>query len=447
VLPIVLSSTPDDTNAWQFEQGRFKIAHRSDKRGIRTQRQHRAKVVLFLCLYALVVAVPAYLGWQLLFQPYRAAWVWTPERYFSAEGLQTLSTTAERWRLRTLFAQVAVAKDGTLANSTHWPAFLATMQRQKGRVYALAGEPDWSTATTSEPQRVIDAIANYNSANPPGFAGIQFDVEPHQLPQYAVQPREVEIQWLRFVSETARYANDRKLQVGFAIPWFLSEQVMFDGQRAPVYQHAMSHADHVAVMAYRTELHGPDGVTSLTQFTRAYSKRNTKVARTYLGIELTSGTQQQYRFLASVAPPGNVAALQPEYNGRTVKLVQAGRFYLLGLSLRPLASDDLTSHLLALASAAQLDITAEPDVLNGAARELQNLGEWAQSSIEELGVAYNQPVRAIDAQEQVPQRITFAGRSDAELRGYIYQVEKNLVDRRNVLGVAIHDLPALEQRQ
>ncbi len=306
------------------------------KRGLRFERRKRMRFALLAVIW---LAVLLAFGWILvrnMIRPPRAAWLWEPAPYFSREGFEAYRKTAEKWRIRTVFSQIHLAEDATLSGTAELRRFIENSSRAGIRVFALAGAPDWiAPERLDETTGLITAIDAFNRTAPNAagrLAGLQLDVEPYLLPQWSVDPDAVRKRWLRYVDTATSHSHRRRLEIGFAIPFWIDRSVEHNGVKAPFYQHIMSVSDHVAVMSYRTRAGGENGILELSRPMRDYARVRPGVARVYVGVEISHLPSTAVRFLTARSPPRQIEKLGLEWGDRRIRLIHAGPVYMLGLT-------------------------------------------------------------------------------------------------------------------
>ncbi len=164
---------------------------------------------------------------------------------------------------------------------------VAELETRGIRVVALTGEP----ADIDHPKRLettINAVLDFNRNHVHGFSGLQFDIEPYALPDFARQKRR---DYLRY----ARLIRDIRARIGRAIPWsvvvpFWFDQVPWKGGSLLTY--VQRQADAVVIMAYRSRY---PAVLALARPGLCEGQRLGKPV--YLGIETASLPDQDHFFL------------------------------------------------------------------------------------------------------------------------------------------------------
>jgi len=124
------------------------------------------------------------------------------------------------------------------------------LANQKGiDVFWLQGEYQW----LDDSSKLLEKLEKYNryqTENPNcKFAGIHLDIEPHQNPEFGVKRAEL-------IHELIDLAYNLKItypniKFDYDIPFWLDDNIQFNNQVKPAYQHMIDIADRVFVMSYR----------------------------------------------------------------------------------------------------------------------------------------------------------------------------------------------------
>jgi hypothetical protein len=137
-----------------------------------------------------------------------AMWVWgepilAPDR--------ALADFADRRRIAFLYVYVSpAAADALLSQRRDAVEAVKAMAAKGRRVYAVAGEPDWTDAAELPAHAAL--LVRLTQTNRL-FEGLHFDVEPNALPEWrepAAQPRLAE-RTLRFYERTRSFAPSTKI--------------------------------------------------------------------------------------------------------------------------------------------------------------------------------------------------------------------------------------------
>ncbi len=258
-------------------------------------------------------------------QQIRAVWLWGDNAHASATDLQKkrylielLGNTAlqrEFWHrllrfgINRVYLNVDLTTNGDFLFVDHGPELSRFIERAHGngiQIYALFGHSSYADtrnhAKIIGERGLIEALLAFGVMNPPGFDGIQSDVEPYYDPATGAAtdllltgPPYLELM-AAISRRLASYSKNTGTPIRFeaAIPFWYSmpgddgsapKQVMFNGQQATIDRHILGLVDSVAVMAYRDTAVGVNGVIAL-------STPTVKVAET-LGKEVLVALETQ----------------------------------------------------------------------------------------------------------------------------------------------------------
>ena len=176
---------------------------------------------------------------------------------------------------------------------------VAELRARGALTYALDGDPEYARPQNHEGvTRTVARVVAHNRASSPNerFHGMRYDVEPYLLPGFqGPRRREILSGYVRMVEEVSRVARAGGLAMGVDIPFWLDgvdevtgERFLGDRGRAgptPVLEAVLDLVDDVAVMAYRTEATGPDGVLDHMESSLALAAE--RGVGVFVGIETT----------------------------------------------------------------------------------------------------------------------------------------------------------------
>lgn len=205
-----------------------------------------------------------------------STWVWNtrdlladPEhRAVRVSELAALGVTAVYVQWPDLEASVdPVARFGALAE------LVKDFHGAGLRVYALDGDPRFILPAYREAvEQVLTDLAAYQTQQPPEaqFDGLHYDIEPYLLPGFFGFYQERLMQ--QYV-DTVQWIYDRAqamdLSLGLALPFWLDAPDEFsgqalmlerEGQNRPLYQWLQLASDSVAIMDYKTQVWGQNGI-------------------------------------------------------------------------------------------------------------------------------------------------------------------------------------------
>jgi hypothetical protein len=137
-------------------------------------------------------------------------------------------------------------------------------------VHALGGERDWVLPDKrSRLHDFLARVAEYNDSAQPEerFTGIHLDVEPYLLKQWKTDPESVVRHWIGMMDEFTSFARMRGLETGVDLPFWLDRVPASaeDGEAVTLDRWMMSAVDSVALMSYRDQAGGNNGVLALVQ--------------------------------------------------------------------------------------------------------------------------------------------------------------------------------------
>jgi len=204
--------------------------------------------------------------------------------------------------------------------------FIRRLHGKGLRVYALLGSAYLHTEAYILPEHRAVALAmfrrvlDFNAAARPGerFDGINLDIEPHILDQWAQQKMQLLGQFLdlgQAFMELKR-TSGQSLPVGPAIPFWLDGIVLdWHGTAKPVSEQVIDLYDYVALMDYRDHADGPDGIVSLGADEMEYANRRHK--KVVIGVDFSPGEIQKTSFahLAEADLERELALAERAYHG------------------------------------------------------------------------------------------------------------------------------------
>ncbi|WP_321800273.1 hypothetical protein [Burkholderia sp. BCC1988] len=175
-----------------------------------------------------------------------AAWVWQRGRW--QDGGNELIADAARYKITRLYIALPIA-DGDVVDAAALRNFVARARGAGIDVWAVEGDPEMVTATGSELAIArLRAIGRYQraSTDQTRLGGIQYDIEPYQLPAYRPSPNAVMHAWGETVA-TLGHEADAPLDI--VVPFWLPGAPGGDTVLSQIARAAHS----LTVMAYRTD--------------------------------------------------------------------------------------------------------------------------------------------------------------------------------------------------
>ncbi|MBI4740983.1 MAG: hypothetical protein HY777_05410 [Betaproteobacteria bacterium] len=234
----------------------------------------------------------------------RAVWLWGDNAHATATDLQkkrylldlltNVPLQREFWHrllrygINRVYLNVNLTTEGDFLFVDHGLELSRFIDRAHGagiEIYALFGHSSYADPGNHRKivgeRGLIEALLAFGIMNPPGFDGIQSDVEPYYDPATgaATDLLVTGPPYLELTSAISRRLNGHGKATGApvrfeaAIPFWYSmpgddgapaKQVTFQGRQATMDRHIMGLVDSVAVMAYRDTAVGQNGVIALS---------------------------------------------------------------------------------------------------------------------------------------------------------------------------------------
>lgn len=128
------------------------------------------------------------------------------------------------------------------------------------RVFSVVGRAYWALETYHrEALAEVRQVLSFNASHPSSkFDGIQYDIEPHALPEFITKRGSVSYQYIQLLKRTAKEiaSSDEHLEFNAAIPfWYATgdNPVMVEtgGERKPLSYFILDNVDTATIMAYR----------------------------------------------------------------------------------------------------------------------------------------------------------------------------------------------------
>ena len=235
-------------------------------------------------------------------RPARALWVWdTAPLLHDGAARGAFFDFCDRHRIKAVAIYIGAsrAKDARrLTAAAEWKTLIAGASRRGIRVHALDGEPDYALGAQHETVlSIVDAVIAYNASVDAGerFFAMHFDIEPYLLPEWKDPAKRQRIlaEYLDLNARAAARSHAAGLEYGVDVPFWWHRiddatgeaigAATFRAVRKPATEHLLDMVDNVAVMTYRTEAAGPDGI--ITHGLATIERANSRKARVVIGVE------------------------------------------------------------------------------------------------------------------------------------------------------------------
>lgn len=174
------------------------------------------------------------------------AWIWDTRELLRdpAQARRLLQSLADAG-LRRLALQV----DPRRPDDDYVPV-LALAARLGLQVHALSGEPD-DVLHPEHPLGVVAWVARFNQSHPElRFQGVEFDIEPYLLPDFAPRRDAVYADYLRLLGRLRHDSAEAGLRLAVVVPFWFADTPWRDGS---LLEPVAREVDSLSVMSYRTE--------------------------------------------------------------------------------------------------------------------------------------------------------------------------------------------------
>lgn len=235
-------------------------------------------------------------------QPEKGTWLWTPTLEMTPSYWNSIIAGAKENGIRNIYLSldsyldIFVLPDGaekTAKQKTFdsiLEKFIGAAHKNGMTVDAEAGWRNWAEQGNEyKAFAIIDYVLRFNSMHAEKFRGLQYDIEPYLLEEYAKDKADVLYNFVSLVSETTSRLKKSDLEFSVVIPDFYDKSSgetpkFFYGLR---YEYTLTHLLNVLdrrpnstliVMAYRNFSKGTGGSIDISEEEiQTANKYNTKV--------------------------------------------------------------------------------------------------------------------------------------------------------------------------
>lgn len=259
-------------------------------------------------------------------KPVVAAWEWGKRKgkgtdYFNERIIHIQSPQSRAYfvcltqcGINRLYLQVGIEGERLAYNEFYLAGFLSRAKQKGIEVYALFGQPSFAEAKNHvKANAIVKAILRYNEAHPDAaFAGIQSDIEPYYefTGCGTTRPADLRVMGPQYIAEIEnqrklvdRYREEtgRGLKLEAAIPFWYNIpaqesscgrkplKIFFDGFDGTITDHVIRLTDSVAVMSYRNDDDGKDGVSGVARYVvdaaGRYNREHNSHKKVIIGLE------------------------------------------------------------------------------------------------------------------------------------------------------------------
>lgn len=193
-------------------------------------------------------------------RPQKGTWIWdTPT--IRTDGEEILAFAKQNG-----VTDIYLYIDQQHVTPDDYARFIREAAKNQIKVEALGGDPSWGWKEKRPYiQDFINWVGSYNTnvQEEERFSGIHLDIEPYLLPEWKTKPDVVLEEWLsnmEFAAKEVRLSNGLKVSVD--LPFWI-DQIKVPGYADyPVSRWMLKRFDTVALMNYRDQAEGKDGMVS-----------------------------------------------------------------------------------------------------------------------------------------------------------------------------------------
>jgi hypothetical protein len=208
-----------------------------------------------------------------------ALWVWRTSEIFADPGLRAAFLRfVEEERITRVFLYLPAGPGGRASagfvpfDSDQVGPLVADLRAHGALTYALDGDRDYVRRENhAGVYRTVERLVQHNRSVPleQRFHGVRYDIEPYLAPGFQGPGRQELLDgYVEVLHGASRIAHEGGLAFGADIPfWFDARdeetgayfEATVNGRSARLIEHVMSAVDDLAIMDYRTEVHGVNG--------------------------------------------------------------------------------------------------------------------------------------------------------------------------------------------
>lgn len=156
--------------------------------------------------------------------------------------------------------------------------FIVEANKLNMDVFLLDGDYRWLEDSSSL-YNMMQEYVNYQLNNPfARFKGVHLDIEPHQHPDFDLRRGELILSLIQLAYNLK--VDFPNILFEYDIPFWLDDEIEFNGETKPAYAHMIDIADRITLMSYRDSA---DGIYSVAEDEIEYSQLIGKTL--VLGVE------------------------------------------------------------------------------------------------------------------------------------------------------------------
>lgn len=153
----------------------------------------------------------------------------------------------------------------------HTQSFIMKANAKNIKVYMLAGEYEWlddNSKLLNKIDKYLEYQSTYKNAN---FSGIHLDIEPHQSPDFKTNRQQLIYNLIDLASTLKNTYPTIKFD--YDLPFWLNDEITYNNQTKPAYEHMIDIANRIFVMSYRDTV---DAILNIAKEEISYAKQQNK---------------------------------------------------------------------------------------------------------------------------------------------------------------------------
>ncbi|MCA1064181.1 amidase [Rossellomorea sp. AcN35-11] len=178
----------------------------------------------------------------------------------------------------------------------HYQRFIEMATIEKIHVYALDGAPHWATVKgQSSLITFFDWVEKYQmvAGEAQRFTGVHLDVEPYLLSGWSSAYKKTVLNYQKMVNTAVNRSSSLDITLGMDIPfWFDEKTYHNEFGKGNLARWVIGKTDEVAVMAYRDQANGPNGIIQLVRSEMEYGLSQGKKVK--VGIETAPSAEGDF---------------------------------------------------------------------------------------------------------------------------------------------------------
>lgn len=127
--------------------------------------------------------------------------------------------------------------------------FISLANKKDIKVYFLCGEYQWLENRTNLINKLNSYLEYQNNNSKYKFAGVHLDIEPHQNPNFDTNREILITALIQLVYDLENLYPT--INFNYDIPFWFDDEITFNSNTKPAYQHIIDIADKVTIMSYR----------------------------------------------------------------------------------------------------------------------------------------------------------------------------------------------------